>query len=167
MSEEWKDIKGFEGYQISSLGRVKSLKHNKPRIMTLECGNKGYYRIELYKDGKGIKKFVHRLVAEAFIPNPLEFPQVNHKDEVKTNNELSNLEWCDADYNINYGTGKYRKAIGRKKKVNQYDTEGNLIKQWESAVDCQKETGLNSSNISCCCRGETKHAYGFKWSYAQ
>lgn len=107
MQEIWKDVVGFEGYyQVSSLGRVMSLnrKYSGEHLMSPTKDKMGYMIVCLRKQGyKGNKK-VHRLVAEAFIPNPDNLPQVNHKDEDKTNNNVENLEWCDCRYNINYGT---------------------------------------------------------------
>lgn len=101
--EIWKDVVGYEGlYQISNLGRVKSVRQNK--LMSLKrC--QGYLRVGLRHRGKEQRSyFVHRLVAEAFIPNPHNYPQINHKDECRTNNNVENLEWCTAKYNCNYGT---------------------------------------------------------------
>ena len=115
--EIFKEIKGFENYEVSNYGNIRSLKRNivlRPSIVN------GYLHVGLYKDEKRYNKLVHRLVAEAFIPNPYNLPQVNHKDENKLNNfvwvnddgsvdlEKSNLEWCTQKYNINYGTVKER-----------------------------------------------------------
>ena len=106
--EEWRDIKGYEGlYQVSSLGRVKSLKdsHDNYREKILKPGNvRGYLHVNLYKDTKRKTYRIHRLVAEAFISNPNNYEEVNHKDEDKTNNCVSNLEWCTREYNMSYGT---------------------------------------------------------------
>lgn len=110
MNEEWRDILGYEGlYKVSNLGMVYSMKRKK--IMKLSKTEKGYYKVYLMKDGTGKHKKVHRLVAEAFIPNPNNLPQVNHKDEDKTNNIVTNLEWCTAEYNSNYGTHKEKLRI--------------------------------------------------------
>ena len=108
--EIWKDIPGYEGlYQVSNFGRVKSLR--KAIIMSIRINKKGYSTIGLSKNGVFNRKSIHRLVAEAFIPNPDNLPQVNHKDEVKTNNCVENLEWCDNYYNLMYGTGNDRRII--------------------------------------------------------
>ena len=108
MVEEWRDIKGYEGlYQVSSLGRVKSLNYrhtNREKILKYGKNNRGYLHVNLCKKGT-IKSFqIHRLVAESFIFNPNNYKEVNHKDENKQNNRVDNLEWCDRKYNINYGT---------------------------------------------------------------
>ena len=119
MKEIWKDIKGYEGYyQISSLGRVKSLnrtkKHSynsiallKEKYLKPQSAN-GYKFVRLCKGNNVKMKIVHRLVAEAFIPNPNNYKEINHKDENKSNNNISNLEWCTHKYNINYGTRNER-----------------------------------------------------------
>lgn len=126
MEEQWKDIKGYEGlYEVSNFGNVRSLdrvirsKHNgtmlrKGRILTpFYEEKKGYYQVSLSKDGKNKKHRVHRLVASAFLDNPHNYTDVNHKDEVKTNNNVDNLEWCTRKYNNNYGTKpeRTRKAM--------------------------------------------------------
>ena len=100
-TEIWKDVPDYEGYQISNLGNVYSLKSNK---MLTKQDKRGYLVVTLYKDNKKHYISVHRLVALAFIPNPYHYEQVNHKDEDKKNNVVENLEWCTSEYNINYGT---------------------------------------------------------------
>ena len=106
--EIWKDIEGYEGlYQVSNLGRVKSLKVSKiksERIRKSYQQSSGYISIVLCKNGKVTNHKIHRLVANAFIDNPDNLPEINHKDEDKTNNCVDNLEWCDSSYNKNYGT---------------------------------------------------------------
>lgn len=103
--ERWRDIKGYEGlYQISNCGRVKSLKYCKEKILKSIKSSNGYLQVNLYKDGKRKYFLVHRLVATAFIYNIENYSQINHKDEIKSNNYVSNLEWCDYSYNNNYGT---------------------------------------------------------------
>lgn len=105
--EEWKDITGYEGlYQVSNLGRVR----RSGKILKGGYNNKGYHTINLCKNGISKSFFVHRLVAIAFIPNPNNFPIVNHKDENPKNNCVDNLEWCTKSYNATYGTAKERKA---------------------------------------------------------
>lgn len=163
MKEIWRDIEGYEGYQVSSLGRVKLLDYRqtgKERIM--KAGNKkGYLRIGLCKDGKQKFYRVHRLVATAFIPNPDNLPQVNHKDENKTNNRVENLEWCSAEYNSNYGTRTKRSVEKRKKQVLCIETG----KIYSSAVQIDIELGLSKGNISKVCLGKHKTCGGFHWCY--
>ena len=116
MEEIWKDIKGFEDkYQVSNLGRIKSLERKNSRgnqirekILKLIYDKDGYLLVNLYKNSKKKTYKVHRLVALAHIPNPNNYPQVNHKDENPSNNHISNLEWCTNKYNCNYGTKKER-----------------------------------------------------------
>ena len=178
--EEWRTIEGYEGkYQVSNLGKVKSLKdrYGNPREKILHQGknSNGYLLVVLYKEGKLKHYLVHRLVANAFIPNPNNYPYVNHKDENPSNNCVDNLEWCDAKYNINYGTCINRrvsstdyKAIADKKskKVFQYDKQGNLIKIWASTRECGRN-GFAHNHVSDCCRGKLKTYRGFKWSYEE
>lgn len=116
--EVWKEIKGFEGlYEVSSEGNVRHIKFNR----ILKPGNcRGYERVVLCKNNKHYNKSIHRLVAEAFLPNPYNLPQVNHKDECKSNNNVDNLEWCDAKYNTNYGSG-IEKSINTKIKKGIFD----------------------------------------------
>lgn len=165
--EEWKDIPDYEGlYQVSNYGRVKSLKYGKERIMKQRKRKDGYLLVCLYKDGV-IKSFtVHRLVASAFIPNPNNLPQVNHKDENKENNCAKNLEWCDRKYNINYGTRNERVAKAKSKQVFQYDKDLNLIKIWDSTNECGRN-GFDQGHVTSCCNGERKHHKKFLWSYIE
>jgi len=110
--EIWKVIDGFDRYEVSSNGRVKSLYDNfgrrRDRILTLNHQKTGYYTVTLCNNGKKQVTSVHRLVAKAFIPNPNCYNVVNHKDEIKTNNNVDNLEWCTVKYNSNYGTSRER-----------------------------------------------------------
>lgn len=174
MKEILKDVVGFEGlYKISNLGRVYSLKTNK--FLRHHNNKLGYAKVILRKNNKNHGCQVHRLVAKAFLPNPRNLPEVNHKDENPRNNILENLEWCTKKYNNNYGTKIQRKvrntdyrSIGRKqsKAVKQLDAENNLIKIWISANECRRELGFDNSRISHCCRGTQKTAYGYRWEYA-
>ena len=109
--------------------------------------------------------FVHRLVAEAFIPNSNNLPCINHKDENPSNNDILNLEWCDYKYNNNYGTRTQKCIIKQGKKVNQYDLQHNFIKQWNSLREIERELKFQHSIISNCCKGKRQTAYGYKWKY--
>lgn len=176
--EEWLSIEGYEGlYEVSNLGRVKSLRDNKgnyrEKILS-QCDNgNGYLMVVLCKYGKMQTCKVHRLVANAFIPNPNNFPTVNHKDEDKTNNCVDNLEWMNMKQQVNHGTAQQRrtaktdwKAIAEKnsKRVYQYDKNHNLIKIWESTMEVGRN-GFNQGHVAACCRGELKTHRGYIWSY--
>lgn len=158
--EEWKDIKGYEEkYQISNLGRVKSLNYNntkKSKLLHQSLIN-NYYSVCLWKQGKGKQHRIHRLVAEAFIENPDNLSEVNHKDEDKLNNEVSNLEWCDSKYNCNYGT--------RNKKLSRpvQCIETGII--YPSILEAGKQTGINPTHLDDVARGKRKTAGGYHWRY--
>lgn len=183
--EEWRDIPGYEGsYQVSNEGNLKSLANDKSRkekLLKPVADGGGYLLVRLYKDGNGKTKRVHRLVAEAFLPNPNGYPQVNHKDECKVNNtvcvnedgsvdlEKSNLEWSTNEYNHNYGTHNERiaKALTNgkcSKQVFQYTLEGTLVKIWASTMECGRN-GFRQSNVAACCRGKLNKYKGYRWSY--
>lgn len=188
--EIFKDIKGYEGlYQVSNLGNVKSLgndKAKKERILKTGKNIWGYLYVILRKNRKGKITYIHRLVANTFIPNVDNLPQVNHKDENKENNCADNLEWCNAKYNNTYGTCIQRRVANtdyktiaekqkndpnRSKKVYQHTLDGKLIKIWESINEC-KRNGYNQGNVAACCRNcfnrEGNNVYkGYIWSYTE
>ena len=152
-----KDIVGYEGlYAVTPEGEVWSYRNE--RFLKPKHGVKGYLFVTLCKDGKEKNYKIHRLVAEAYLPNPDNLPQINHKDENKTNNCLQNLEWCDAKYNINYGT----RTEKTKKPILQFTLDGEFVREWSSATDVGKEV---STHICNCLKGRKKSAYGFIWKY--
>lgn len=160
--EIWCPIKGFEGlYEVSDKGRVRSLKFGKERILKPMRGNCGYLQVDLCKNGEHNMCYVHRIVAQAFIPNPDNLPQVNHIDEVKTHNSVMNLEWCDSKYNNNYGTRNERCS----KPVLQFTKDGEFVREWNSATDVQRSLGYSKCNISSCCTGRYKSAHNFIWKF--
>ena len=179
MTEEmWKDIKGFEGqYQISSEGRVKSLArkiidkaghtHTIKECFMKTTPDKDGYKIIGLRDGSGSqKKFrLHRLVCEAFHPNPDNKPQVNHIDEDKSNNKASNLEWSTAKENCNHGTRNARGAKANSKPVAQYALDGKLIRIYESASEAGKQTGVDHRSIGGVALGKRKTAGNCIWKY--
>ena len=183
MNENWKPVKGFEEfYEVSSLGRVRSLcflgyRRKAPKILKPCKDRGGYLMVNLCKNGKLITKKVHRLVAEAFLPNPLNLPQINHRNELKDDNRLENLEWCTAKYNANFGTrnervakamkGKHVNRPDQSKRVLQFDLEGNLVRTWPSLMEVSRQTGWSCGGISMACLGEHKTAYHYIWRYAQ
>lgn len=173
--EIWKDIEGYENlYQVSNLGRVKSLgngKSRKEKILKPRKQSNGYLTVILCKEGEGKNYLVHRLVAQAFIPNPLNLPQVNHTTEDKTMNAVECLEWCTAEYNNSYATRNVRISKANingklSKKVRQYSLEGEFIKEFPSASEIQRQLGFANNNISSCCLGKRKTSNGYIWKYA-
>lgn len=173
MEETWKDVKGYEGkYEISNFGRIKSYaQKSNGRIMDGYIDKKGYKTIHLYdkpQHGKWYK--IHRLVASAFIDNPDNLPQVNHKDEDKANNRVDNLEWCTNDYNGHYGTRAKRAAESNRccettsKKVYSIDEDGN-VEYFDSTCEAERQTGICHANICRTLKGKTKHAGGREWYY--
>lgn len=175
--EIWKDISGFDGkYRVSNLGRVMTLWGTKKanNILKITQFSNGYSRVVLYKDGKGYEKLVHRLVAEAFIPNPNNYPCVNHKNENKTDNRVENLEWCTYGYNNSYnGKAQRVKKIQRDKgciyggrPVFQMTLDGEIINRFETISEAKRQTGITA--IDHCCRNTPRFqtAGGFKWKYA-
>ena len=162
MEEIWCPIKGYEGlYEVSDKGRVKSIGYGKEKILKPFRNKYGYLQIGLRKNREQKWYLVHRLVAQTFIPNPDNLPQVNHKDEDKENNSVHNLEWCDSKYNINYGTRNDRCS----KPVLQYTKYGGFVKEWKSATDVEMNLGYFQNNISYCCTGKQKSAYNFIWKF--
>jgi len=159
----WKDVSGYEGlYEVSNLGRVKS----KRKIISSVDDGKGYPRLHLSKDGKAKSFRVHRLVAEAFIPNPDCFPIVNHKDGNKENNTVENLEWCTQLENVEhaYINGFSTRNVPRP--VKSIDMHGN-VQYFTSQCDAARKTGAAQQNISLCCLGKIKSAGGYVWQFTE
>lgn len=196
MAEEWRSIRGFEGlYEVSDQGMVRSLDRYvnaksgsftkiKGVTMKPQKNHKGYMAVVLHKDGKPFTKFVHRLVAEAFIENKENLPQVNHKDTNKTNNAVVNLEWISNYDNMKHAiehgcyknafTTKTKEAVlgnlkiaieKRKTPVIQMTLKGEVIRIYESVKEAEKNTGFSSSKICAVCRGRRKTTGGYMWKY--
>lgn len=165
LNEEWKDVIGYEGlYKVSNFGNVYSTRSGRNLI-----GGKdkdGYRQVLLYpNEGKRETKRVHQLVAKAFIPNPLNYPMINHKDRNVTNNCVNNLEWCDAKYNNNYLDCALRRSIALGKVVAQVDLNGNVVATYHSAAEAHRQTGISRGHICEVCRGERNTAGGYSWRY--
>lgn len=144
---EIKDLEQFDNmYSITSEGQIWSKKTNKYLIGSIN--QKGYRTISIYHKGKTITVRPYRLVAQSFIPNPNNLPQVNHKDENKLNDCVDNLEWCDNWYNEHYGTRAERGGLKRRKPIIQYDKDWNFIKEWDSATTAGKELNIDARRIS-------------------
>ena len=161
-NEIWKDVVGYEGlYQVSNQGRVKSFKWNKERFLKPSMDKDGYLLVNLCAGGKRKTFKVHRLVCEAFHENPDNKPQVNHINEIKTDNRACNLEWCTCKQNVNHGSRNERVS----KPVGQYSLDGKLIKLWPSTIEVQRQAGFSQGNISLAANGKYKQAYGCIWRY--
>ena len=168
--EEWKDIKGFEGlYQISNFGKVKRMRYinkntnkEQERIKVLKLRKDGYYEVALYKDGKPKYIQVHRLVAGAFLQNPNNLPQVNHKDGNKQNNYVENLEWVTISENVLHSTRVLRKNI---REVSQYTLSGIYLATYSSIQIASEITGIRQSSISNVLAKRRHKAGGYSWRY--
>lgn len=172
MEEIWKDIKDYEGYQVSNFGRVKSLAKktnnqysNIEMILKPQINTHNYLFVTLYKNHIAKQKLVHRLVYETFVGEIPDGMQVNHLDEDVKNNRLENLNLMTCKENINWGTGIRRRSKSKTKPVLQYDLEDNFIKEWSSAKKIEQELGCSCSKISLCCNGKRNTTGGYKWKY--
>lgn len=162
MKEEWRDIEGYDGlYQVSNLGRVRCT-----RILKPSFSEDGYLKVVLQKDRKVKTRTIHRLVANAFLSNYSDDLQVNHKNEVKTDNRLENLEMLSSKDNNNYGTRNSRISRALGKKVIQMTIFNEPVAHYYSTTQASRQTGISYVNIATCCRGERKSAGGYKWKYA-
>lgn len=190
--EEWKDVKGYEGnYKISSYGRLRSIKRPKTTggFIKTSTPSNGYKQTILCVNGVKKTMMIHRIVANNFLENPNHYPEVNHKDEDKSNNCVWNLEFCTREYNQNYGTAIKRavkshdykasaiksalnhdyEEVGRKqsKAVIQMDLDGNFVKEWKSVRAVDTLFRNSSGNISNVCNGKKEKAYGYKWKFKE
>ena len=163
----WKDIKGYEGlYEVSNTGYIKSLQFKKPFIKKFNKNHQGYLSVSLYKDNENKLVKVHRVVAEAFISNPENKPQVNHKDGNKANNCVENLEWVTASENIKHSYANGLQSVDlRKVKVSKYTLEGTFVKTYDSIAEASADTGVSMGNITTCCQGKLRYTRDCTWRY--
>lgn len=163
----WKQTQINPKYEVSDDGQVRTISSG--HIKAQKTDRYGY-KVVCLSETKTIRKSVtvHRLVAQAFIPNPNNYPQVNHKDENKANNRVDNLEWCTAHYNSHYGTGRCRSDKGRCKPIEAWKN-GKLVKTYPSTVEASKELGINRATIRGVLKGKKwQHtAGGYEWKYAE
>lgn len=176
IEELWYDVPGYKNlYQISNLQRVRSYPRlGKTRLIGGKILNpymfpNGYWAVTFCHKRKYKTAYIHRLMAEVFLPNPNNYPIVNHKDSNPSNNNIENLEWCTQSYNVKYGftnNGRVQKG-GRKTKfkINQYDLNMNFIRNWDSVKQICQELFLDQASISKCCNGKLKTVGGFIWKY--
>lgn len=176
MEEIWRPVTGYEGhYEVSNMGRVKSLKMYKTAkkggILNGNPGSKRYPRVALFKDLKRKNYSIHFLVVQAFpevCGELFEGCQINHRNEVKTDNRACNLEVCNAKYNCNYGNRNRKISEKRKSKpIIQLSLDGEFIRRWDSAMDVEREKGYSHSNIAAACLGKHKVICGYQWEYAK
>ena len=184
MTEQWRIIKDWEEYEISNTGIVRRIAYSnkqykhKPKLpyyIKSKLDKDGYVRYTLSKNGKMKQAFAHRLVAEAFIPNPNNYPVINHKDCNTQNNNVENLEWCSIQYNNQYikKMGRTNYCSGKRhpnsKRVLQYDKDGNFIREFESSGEVQRILGIRSSFIRSCCnpKSNVKSVYGYIYKYKE
>lgn len=187
MQEIWKEIPGWEGfYEASNLGEIRSIRrvvtrpNGRPlpvnsKILSQATNKYGYKAVVLCRHGVMKTMAVHRLIAMTFIPNDCNYPTVNHKNEVKSDNRAENLEWCTLAYNIRYGTCQARRAQKVKKNnpktsrpVIMMDLSGGALQEFPSLMEAQRQTGVKNQNIwECCAGGRSKTAGGYKWKFKQ
>ncbi len=176
MEEVWKDVCGYEGlYVVSNQGRVISLERPKPyrdgfrtqrkREMRWHLVNGGYAQMALTKNGERRQFLVHRLVAQAFIPNLLGRPQVNHIDGNKLNNCVENLEWCTAEENMLHSSNAGLRTD--LKPVDMFTTSGEYVRSYSCTKEAERDTGIWNQNISRCCNGKAETAGGYVWRFRE
>ena len=178
--EKWKRVWGYANYEVSTSGKVRNIKRG--TLRKIHKDKDGYYNVVLFNDGKPYNCKIHRLVAEAFIPNPDNKPCVNHINTVRDDNRVENLEWCTHKENNNnpltrkhlseslegekcywYGKKGYNHYCS--KTVIQFDLDGNMLKVWGGGYEVEREVGILQSGISNCCLGKQDTSGGYRWMF--
>ncbi|MDD7754502.1 MAG: NUMOD4 domain-containing protein [Clostridiales bacterium] len=162
---EWREVKEYSNYEVNQLGEIRHKKRQK--ILKPRDNNGGYQYVNFKINGKNTNFAVHRIVANAFIPNPNGYTEVNHKDYNKKNNCVDNLEWVSSSQNKQHSYLKQENKKSRGKAVNQYTKGGIFLKTFDSVSDAAKELGCCVAAISNCCLGRTKTSQGFRWSFVE
>ena len=185
--EIWTPIKGFERFEISNLGKIKNTNwHNTGKAVITEGSNCNHYKqIEVWKNGIKKNLKIHRLVGEYYLPNPLNLPEINHRiegpegkkinkvifnEDMTINYEKTTIEWCDRNYNNNYGTRNKRSAeaqrnhVKKSKSVLQFTLDGEFVKEWPSTNECGRNGFDQSAVVKCCC-GKKPQYKGYLWRY--
>lgn len=167
--EEWRPVVGYEGlYEVSNLGNVDSLnfhREGRRHRIKVRVNFFGYAYVMLNKDKQQRPYFLHRIIAMAFVPNPNNYPIINHKDENPLNNNIENLEWVTYKYNTNYGTCIKRRSEKKKKPVIQMTLDGEFIARYNSVKEAAANINCRPSSITCACRGRLKKCQGFLWKF--
>lgn len=173
----WKTINGYENYEVSDSGEVRCVKYfdhgnaakyKLPFYLKPRKDKDGYLRYALFKNSKAKHIFAHRLVAEAFIENPFNKQQINHKNGIKNDNRVENLEWSTASENIRHRIDVLHVSLKnnrRSKQVTQFSANGEIIAVFPSAKEASRQTGFSQGHISECCRGEFSQYKGYVWKY--
>lgn len=162
---EWREVKEYANYEVNQFGEIRHKKRKK--ILKPRSNNGGYQYVNFKINGKNTNFAVHRIVANAFIPNPNGYTEVNHKDYDKTNNYVNNLEWVSSSQNKQHSYLKKENKKSRGKAVNQYTKDGVFIKTFETITDAAEELGCCVAAISNCCLGRAKTSQGFRWSFVE
>lgn len=180
--EFWQDIPEWEGlYQVSTYGNVRSLDRMQPfkNRWGFICDKRikgqdikpiedkcGYLTVNLKDKEKNKVLKIHRLVGITFLPKwETGYDQINHKNEIKSDNKVENLEWCDTKYNANYGTAIQRRIEKTVKPIIQYTKTGQFVREWKSMAECARQNGYTIAGICNCCTGLRKYYNGYIWKY--
>lgn len=176
IKEEWRPAVGYEGfYEVSNTGKVARIKGyhcRKRHIMSTFINNSGYVCTRLCKNHHNKTELVHRMVALAFIPNPNNYPQINHKDCCKTNNNVDDLEWCTGKYNSNYADHKEKQSISHIQNLDKNKLAKKVLcietrECFLSTREIERKLGISHSQISACCKNKAKTCHGYHWEYIE